>query len=344
MATVIGQMMPCVAHTAVDIAVQKQQLQMELQRTLHSNLPPGAEASLLTQGPRASSFKVMFKTNLPAEIAKANIIIDATSLTQLFARCFFARRLRVVQAGKRIAHWTLLKVTNSLHRKRTLQAFKRARQADERLLRAYFTNFVQWRSRRLEAKRISQVIVRHNVVERRVFGVLGAKQLTNSVHVGLTRSHFRRWRALVMRRFLAKRVETMRLVNERRHLRSRLQAWSDSFTDGKIHFGPELRRLLAALRLERKNKSILRERYLGKLMNFFVASLQSRERQLELYQAYHVVRRQHIAKEVDRVWCIAMIKSGWARKYFKQGYHHWREWLLQRKPHLAKKRKPLYNL
>jgi hypothetical protein len=339
--TAIGPVMPCVARTAVEIAVQKQQLQMEIERATHSALthPSGAPR------PSSASLRPHSATALPAEIAKANRTIDATCEVQIFARCYLSRRQRVRQAGMLIAHWTFRKIYGSINRKRTLHSFKRARKADDRLLAEYFSKFMLWRLRRREATAHCRDILRKRIVERRVFGSVGARQLLEtSTRPRLLRAFYGRWEAVAKRRIVVRRVDRLRSVNEQRHARARVQEWADTFTEGKIHFGPEIRRSLAALRLERKNKAIVRDRYLGKLMNFFVLCLQRREGQLQLYQAYHAVRRQHIEREVDRVWCLAMIKSGWARRYFKQAYLAWRDWLLQRKPHLAKKRKPLYNL
>ena len=343
MNTPLGPVLPCVARTAVDIAIMKQQIAMEVERESHGSLVPLLRSS---SRPLSANVRPKSASTLTDAIAKANRTVDAVCAVQTFARAFAARQLRLVRAGRCIVLWTEKKSFGSVNRKRTLREFKRAAKADESLTRDYFEKYTIWLHRRREAKLACRSVVVSRIVERRVFGAVRSRDLLAASTIPhLLFRYFEPWRARGCHRLQLQRLEKLSLVNQQRHARVRLQQWADNFSEGKIHFGPEIRRALASLRLERKNKTRVLERYFGKFTNFYVQCLKRREGKFQMISAHRHIVKCRVEREVDRVWCIAMIESGWARKYFKSAYHQWHAWLLARKPHLAhKKRKPLYNL
>lgn len=335
LATPLGLVLPEVAHSVVEIARLKQEAEAEIMRETYATVNTFEQAGKSCR-PSSAIASATTLDALPASLQRATHRSLQVSTIQTFARALEARDVACRRAMRKVLSWLRRVIRRLWKRRKSLSTQKLAHKNCKIILRRFTEMWADYTGAR-RAFVASARDVLWEFVGAKVDAVNRCTTLSHTNQIRLVGCFFHRLhlyrRAQRRQRTVGSQAATLRRVLQVRYF----ERWfrhllSLRNPDAQIHKVDNLRRI------QRKANITILQRYFSKFEQLYICGAQRKEATYRLRLLIEERRQRNIGLEVDRVWCIAMIRSGWARKYLKPFFLELQRRVIAKHPQLANKK------
>ncbi|CUG07600.1 unnamed protein product [Bodo saltans] len=301
--TSLGLVTPEVAHSAVEIARLKQEAESEIARETYTRNDDNT-ARLAFRRPFSAATNPTMPEALPGSLERATQRSHFLIVVQSQLRALNSRSIRCKQAGIKVIHW-LRRMVQRIYRRRIALRILHLTTRHERLLSARYLNLLC----NCLLQRNQLRAVAHDLITTKVCDTVAKRDF-----------YFHMLRSFRASRRRHRQVTSLADSCRRRTQQSYFEVWYRWLLQTR----PATKKTtqINALRsIQHQANNRLQLKYFSRFEALYVQVARRKESGFRLQLLVQEKIRQKVSAEVTRVWCIAMISSGWARKYFKPFFY-----------------------
>jgi hypothetical protein len=318
--TPIGLITPGVAHSAVEIARLKQEAESEI---THATYTRGddktARAFAAARRPFSAATNPTMPEALPVSLERATQRSHHVVVIQSQLRALGSRGVTCERAMMKVLQW-LQRMLRRIYRRRVALKTQHLSVKNKRLLLTrYFAIFRSYSNEHAQLREVARACLMDKlsvVVDRRNV----CASLSNLRRKDLLTRYWRSLLSFRASRRMSRHVASLGEGCRRNATVRYFETWYQWLLLSK----PESKRIynqsrLRAIRQQANHK--MRLQFFAKFERLYIRAAHRKEARCRLQLLIEERRRQVVSDECTRVWCVTMISSGWARKYFKPFFY-----------------------